>query len=89
MINPFDDILREIAALRAEVAEIRAPKDERVLIGIKALANYLECSYHVAYDLKTKGAIPYKQAGRHLLFNTSEILQSIKTDQVTFKKTKQ
>jgi hypothetical protein len=47
------------------------------LHSIKALADFLDCSIVTAQKLKNSGKIRYKQFGRKVIFNTTEVLEDL------------
>lgn len=57
--------------------ETETPTVPEFLYSLKELADFLHCSTVTAQSMKNKGHIPYKQMGRKVIFNTSEILKAM------------
>ena len=57
--------------------ETETPTVPEFLYSMKELADFLHCSTVTAQMMKNKGCIPYKQMGRKVIFNTSEILKAM------------
>lgn len=52
-------------------------REARHVYGIHGLARLLHCSNPTAQKLKNSGRIPYKQAGRKLVFDVDEVLKAL------------
>jgi len=53
------------------------PESVKFLYSLKELAEFLACSVVTAQKLKNSGRIRYKQYGRKVIFNASQILQDL------------
>jgi len=52
--------------------------EDRMLTGLKELAEFLEITRPTAMKLKNSGKFPFVQIGNKLIFNTKEVLAGIK-----------
>lgn len=50
---------------------------KRYLYGIRALAEFLDCSTPTAQKIKNSGKIPYSQTGRIIVFDADEVLRAL------------
>lgn len=72
------EILNECLAKRnPEPQHTAALEPPKLLYSIHELASFLGCSDVTAFNLKKSGKIRYRQFGRKLVFNTSEILEDL------------
>ena len=53
------------------------------LYGLQGLADFLNCSRITAQRYKLDGKIPFKQIGRKIIFNKTEVLKAM-TDEQTY-----
>jgi len=68
-------LLREELAKNKEVSTHIEPV--KYLHSIKELSDLLGCSKATASKIKKSGRIRYRQVGRKLIFNTTEILEDL------------
>jgi len=58
--------------------------ETKYLYSIKELAEYLHCCVRTAQNMKNSGLLPYKQIGRKVIFNSSEILKAMEPKKLKF-----
>jgi hypothetical protein len=51
--------------------------EQKLLYSLQQLADFLGCSIVTVHNLKKSGKIRYKQFGRKVIFNTSEIMEDL------------
>lgn len=84
----FDQIPSAVAFLISEIGELKlmiqthedkpqAQPEPKYIYSIKGLAAFLNCSQVTAQKLKNTGQIKYRQIGRKVVFETSEVLRSM------------
>jgi len=72
--------LIEDAVLKAMAKYMPVPiatPEKKYIYSIQGLANELHCSIATTQKLKNSGRIPYKQEGRKLIFEMSEVLNAM------------
>lgn len=76
----FSEIVKQAVseAMAANPAVNPDPSPERkTLYSIKELSEFLGCSSVTAQKIKNSGRIPFRQAGRKLMFDTVEISKAL------------
>jgi hypothetical protein len=78
----FDEIkLTEIVERAVQDAlaakEATQKTEHRILYSIRELAEFLGCSTVTAQKYKNQGWIPYRQIGRKVMFDTSQIINEL------------
>ena len=86
MTNPFEVLENRLSNIEALLLEIKnCPPQPSIadsnqpqfLYSLQELATFLGCSIVTAQKLKNSGRIPFKQFGRKLIFNSSDVLQAL------------
>jgi hypothetical protein len=71
-------IISDCLADRNPIISLQSePEPSEHLHSIHALASFLGCSDVTAFKLKKSGKIRYRQFGRKLVFNTTEVLEDL------------
>jgi hypothetical protein len=84
----FDQMPSAVAFLIGEVSELKlmlqtreakpqSQPEAKYIYSIKGLAAFLNCSQVTAQKLKNTGKIKYRQIGRKVVFETSEVLRAM------------
>ncbi len=76
LMKVLTDEVKLLKELLTAPKETTPPLTE-YLHSIQELADFLGCSAPTAQSIKNSGKIRYKQFGRKLIFNTSEILEDL------------
>lgn len=53
------------------------PPERKVMHSMQELSDFIGCSTVTAQKLKNEGRIPYRQIGRKVMFDSSEILKAM------------
>lgn len=56
---------------------LKAKNEPRLVYGLSGLASLLNCSLPTAQKLKNSGTVPFKQAGRKIVFDVEAVLRAI------------
>ena len=77
MDNPFSDAVKKELEYILKKKESEPKVETKYLYSIKELAVYLNCCVRTVQNMKNNGLLPYKQIGRKVLFDTSEVLKAM------------
>jgi excisionase family DNA binding protein len=89
MENPFDILNEKLTRIESLLTEIRAHQKSEIpaqvstasemLIGDKALAEYLGCTIQTVSRLKKKGKLTFHRYGRKYYYKSDEIDEALKS----------
>lgn len=74
LINRFNVLEQMIVGSEAKPITQTEPK---YIYSIRGLADFLNCSTVTAQKLKSEGRIKYRQIGRKVIFETSEVIKAM------------
>ena len=66
-------------AQNTNVLGVEPANEKRYIYSIKGLAEFLKCSVPTAQKMKNANLIPYRQVGRKVMFEETEVLNAMKS----------
>lgn len=67
---------------RLDRIEVAIQKTDDLIVGMAALADYLQCSLQTVIKIKKNKIIPYSHLGRSTIWLKSDVIKAIRNNQI-------